>query len=233
MTTVEIQTKQCPFCAETIQLRAIKCRFCGEFLNSKRAKALEADSALDPLVGEGEETDDVVVFAGRPSLFGMAGTVIKGMFFIVLAALAIKFPLETMLVGPLNLQLTEDRILMIGQYRFIAGIGLIVVVALILLLKMVQLKMTYYEVTPDRIEWSRGILDRRVDNLDMFRVIDLKMRRTIFDCIFGIGAVALVTTDKSDPEFVFEKVRSPRKLYDIIKKASLEADRQNRVIHME
>ncbi len=230
---LELQTKQCPFCAETIQARAIKCRFCGEFLNSKKAKSLEAGSEPDSQANEDEKMDDVVMFAGRPSLFGMAGMAVKGLFFITLAVLVIKFPLETMLASPLNLQLTEVQILMFGQYRFIAGIGLIVIVALILLLKMVWLKMTYYEVTSERIEWSRGILDRRVDNLDMFRVIDLRMRRTIFDCIFGIGAVALVTTDKSDPEFVFEKVRSPRRLYDIIKKASLDADRQNRVIHME
>jgi len=233
MKVLELQTKQCPFCAETIQSQAIKCRFCGEFLNSKKAKALEAGPEPDFQADEDEKTDDVVMFAGRPSLFGMAGTVIKGMFFIILAALVIKFPLETMLAGPLNLQLTENQILMFGQYRVIAGIGLIVVVVLILLMKVVRLKMTYYEVTPERVEWSRGILDRRVDNLDMFRVIDLKMRRSIFDCIFGIGTVGLITTDKTDPEFVFEKVRGPRRLYDIIKKASLDADRQNRVVHLE
>ncbi|MHC4542783.1 MAG: PH domain-containing protein [Planctomycetota bacterium] len=85
----------------------------------------------------------------------------------------------------------------------------------------------------DRIEWSRGILDRRVDNIDMFRVIDLKMRRSLLDCIFGVGTVALVTTDKSDPEFVFEKMRYSRDLYDIIKKASLEADRKTGVVHLE
>jgi len=43
----------------------------------------------------------------------------------------------------------------------------------------------------------------------------------------------LITTDKTDPEFAFEKVRHCRLLYDVIKKASLEADKQNRVIHME
>ncbi len=93
--------------------------------------------------------------------------------------------------------------------------------------------MTRYEVSPDRIEWSRGILDRRVDNLDMFRVIDLKMRRSVIDCIFGIGTVELITTDKTDPEFEFEKVHRPRELYDIIKKASIEADSTTGVVHLE
>jgi hypothetical protein len=67
----------------------------------------------------------------------------------------------------------------------------------------------------------------------MFRVIDLKLRRSFLDRVLGIGTVVLVTTDKSDPEFVFEKVRRARQLYDVIKKASLEADRQTRVVHLE
>ncbi len=53
------------------------------------------------------------------------------------------------------------------------------------------------------------------------------------DCIVGIGSVGLITTDKSDPEFEFEKVRRPRELYDVIKKASLEADRHAGVVHLE
>jgi hypothetical protein len=48
-----------------------------------------------------------------------------------------------------------------------------------------------------------------------------------------VGTVALVTTDKTDPKFVFEKVRNSRLLYDSIKKASLEADRRTGVVHLE
>ena len=35
------------------------------------------------------------------------------------------------------------------------------------------------------------------------------------------------------PEFEFEKLRSPRILYDIVKKASLKADQQRGVVHLE
>jgi len=233
MAFTDFQTKQCLFCAETIQARAIKCRFCGEFLNSDKARALNTDPESDSQSSEYEEAIDNVLFAARPSLLGMAPAMVKGLFFIVLAGLLVRLPLENFINDLLGLGLTESQSLTVGGYRLIAGLGLGLIVVLVLVMKMVRLKMTRYEVSPDRIEWSRGILDRRVDNLDMFRVIDLKMRRSVIDCIFRIGTVGLITTDKTDPKFEFEKVRRPRELYDIIKRASLEADRRTGVVHLE
>lgn len=182
---------------------------------------------------EDEETNDNVLFVARPSLWGMAAAMVKGLLFFALAGILVRLPLENLINDLLDLGLTESQSLTVGVYRVIAGFGLGLIVVLILLIKVVRLKMTCYEISPDRIEWSRGILDRHVDNIDMFRVIDLKMRRTVLDCIFGIGTVGLVTTDKTEPKFEFEKVRRPRELYDIIKKASLEADRRTGVVHLE
>jgi membrane protein YdbS with pleckstrin-like domain len=238
MVFINLQTKDCPFCAETIRARAIKCRFCGEFLNTDKARALEKEHAQvpDTEILEDEEfqdLDDNVLFAARPSLWGITSTLIKGTCIIILAGLAIKYPLENYTDKWLNLELTGEQISTVGTYRILTGLALGLIVASVLILKTVKLKMIYYEVSPDRIEWGRGILDRQVDNIDMFRVIDLKMRRNILDCIVGIGSVGLTTTDKSDPTFEFEKVRRPRELYDIIKKASLEADRQTGVVHIE
>lgn len=265
----QTETKQCPFCAETIQAAAVKCRFCNEFLNTPKARALEQN---DDDCDQEPEEDESILFSGRPSLWAMAGAVIKASFFLVIAYFLINFPLErSSIFQPKEasasaeyeeytsvpteydkytgvpteaetdditqdhswLTLTESQAMIVGKYRLAAGVGLVILVLLILLLKIFRLKMTYYEISADRIEWSRGILDRRVDNLDMFRVIDLRLRRTILDCIFGIGTVILITNDKTDPEFVFEKVRNSRRLYDIIKKASLEADKRDGVIHLE
>jgi len=230
MTLIDMRTKQCIFCAETIQAEAVKCRFCGEFLNTARARALEAAARADSASEEEEQDgDDRILFAGRPSLWGIAADILKGLFFFVIAGLLIKLPLEEIL----GLELTAAEAAAFVQYRVLAGIGVGIIVVLILAIKVVRLKMIYYEITPDTIEWGRGIFDRRVDNLDMFRVIDLKLRRTLLDCMVGVGTVALITTDKTDPEFKFEKIRDARYLYDIIKKASLEADKRSGVVHLE
>jgi membrane protein YdbS with pleckstrin-like domain len=225
--------KQCIFCAETIQADAVKCRFCGEFLNTEKAKRLRRAAQNK----DDDEQQDDILFAGRPSLLGLIGAGVKGGIVLAFAIAFARVPVENLaaiLIEKFSGTLLNDEqyYALIG-YKKIMALGLAMLVALCLLYKVIKLKMTYYEVTGDRIEYSRGILDRKVDNMDMFRVIDLKLRRSFLDCIVGIGQVTLITTDKTDPEFTFEKIRRCRRLYDVIKRASLEADQKQSVIHME
>ena len=261
METLTEKTKPCPFCAEIIQAAAIKCRFCNEFLNSQRAKNLAAasddeDTSSDHILFEARPS-----LFGMASAV-IKGTLFLALAAFLIyypieqmpmfqpketeqpAELSPEYEAAETIMSEYNLaetpppesddfSLTQNQLNAIAKYRVIAGISLAALVVLILLTKMLWLKMMRYEVSSDRIEYSRGILDRRVDNIDMFRVIDIQMRRTLLDCIFGIGSVTLITTDKTDPKFKFKKVHGSRRLYDIIKKASLDADRKNSVIHLE
>jgi membrane protein YdbS with pleckstrin-like domain len=232
------QTKVCPFCAETILSAAIKCRHCGEFLNTARAQAMLTQPGRQGGFGGEQQTDgedkpkdkpDAIVYTGRPTLWMMTMDFVKGGAILLAAILIIAWHIERISW----LHLSVQSIAVVGKYRVLLGLGTFFVVGLILFYKAWKIRMTHYEVSPDRIEYGEGVFDRRVDNIDMFRIVDIKLRRNVLDCMVGVGTVILTTSDKNQPEFEFKKIKNSRELYDTIKKASLSADRRTNVIHME
>jgi membrane protein YdbS with pleckstrin-like domain len=235
------RTKPCPFCAETIRYEAVKCRFCNEFLTGDRKQVREKICPDAPGEEPEEETEaseetDVesdILWSGRPSLLALAGTAVRTTCFAALCWLAFQYPVTKIVSYIPKANVPAAQLLQIEAWIDLAALGLAMVALLVLAWKTASLKSIHYEVSPDRIEWSRGIFDRHVDNLDMFRVVDLKLRRSLLECFLGIGTVVLITKDESDPEFEFVKVRRSRSLYDILKDAGLKADKKRGVIHLE
>ncbi|MCD4830599.1 MAG: PH domain-containing protein [Anaerohalosphaeraceae bacterium] len=223
-------TKRCPYCAELILAAAVKCRYCGEFLSRSEKIGGEFPELHSSVARKQKAADNTVLFESNASGWIAAGAIIKAIMVIAAAGFIALWPIEKILT---DYEIEQSVINAIEKYRVLGAVGVTILALLIVVIRVLQIKSIHYEVTPDRVEWSRGIFDRRIDNVDMFRVVDLKLHRSMMDCVLGIGSIVLITKDQTDPEFRFAKLRKSRKLYDIIKTASLDADAKRGVIHLE
>lgn len=101
-----------------------------------------------------------------------------------------------------------------------AGLSYIALIAPVLmwLIRWWVTKCTSYELTTQRLKIGAGILNRKLDELELFRVKDYAMDQPLFLRLVGLGNLILVTSAASTPtvamraianvEYVREKLRT-------------------------
>ena len=74
----------------------------------------------------------------------------------------------------------------------LAGIGLLVV-----LVKWIENLATTYELTRDRLVIRRGIFVKSIDEIELYRVKDIRIDFTIINQWANIGTISLLSSDET------------------------------------
>lgn len=74
-------------------------------------------------------------------------------------------------------------------------------------------RLIRYDLTADRLLVTRGLLMRRVDNLELYRVRDLHLELPLLPRLLGVGDVVLDTVDHSTPSVVLTGVKKPAEVF--------------------
>ena len=78
------------------------------------------------------------------------------------------------------------------------------------------ISFTRYALSEDRLFLHRGFLNVKHDEIVLYRVRDLRVSVSLWQRIFGVGSVMVVSTDKSIPELTLKNIRQPNEVKELI-----------------
>lgn len=75
---------------------------------------------------------------------------------------------------------------------------------------------TRYALSEDRLFLRRGFLNIKQDEIVLYRVRDLRVTQNLWQRIFGVGTIHVVSTDKSVPTLDIKNVKQPFEVKELI-----------------
>ncbi|MDD2534787.1 MAG: PH domain-containing protein [Eubacteriales bacterium] len=74
------------------------------------------------------------------------------------------------------------------------------------------LSFTRYIVDEDRLTLKIGLLNSLVNDVLLYRILDVKLVQTLWQKLFGVGTITLFTADKSQDQIKLRNIKHPEKV---------------------
>ena len=91
------------------------------------------------------------------------------------------------------------------------------------------LSFTRYCLSEDRLFISEGFLNFRDDEILLYRVRDIDTRRSLWQRLFGVGTVTVISSDKTMPSLVLKNIKDPIFVKELIHRQVEEMKIRRRV----
>jgi len=119
-----------------------------------------------------------------------------------------------------------------------AGIGALGYLALLIpalmwLIRWWVTKCTHYEMTSQRLRIRTGILNKKVDELELFRVKDYTLEQPFLLRLVGLGNLTMITSDATSPTVTIKAIPDIEDVREKLRQAVQHERDRKRVRHLD
>ncbi len=116
--------------------------------------------------------------------------------------------------------------------RASALIVTILTVGIAALVYWLQSRRLRYRITTQRVVVEHGLFSKRLEQIDLYRVVDYVVERPFGQRVMGTGNLLLKTSDRTTPELHITGVKTDVvALYERLREAT-EAEKQHRAVRV-
>jgi len=112
---------------------------------------------------------------------------------------------------------TPSQLINIKCYLFCGALFWVVVPLFVMFWQYLKVKSSIYEFTSERLILKKGIFNRLTDQVELYRVKDIRLEEPFLMRIFGLGNIVLVTSDKTLGDILLPAMRDSENLKDKIR----------------
>ncbi len=91
----------------------------------------------------------------------------------------------------------------------------------------------HYTITDERIRITEGLVGKARDNVELVRIQDMSYSQTVTERMFNLGDITISSHDASRPTIILRNVQDPESIYEILRRAVLNARKKHGFTYRE
>lgn len=95
------------------------------------------------------------------------------------------------------------------------------------------LSFTKYRLTEEKLLIDTGILSIKEEEVQLYRIMDLTLKCSLWQRIFNVGTIHCCSGDKTTPEFEIRDIKNPSEVKELLSKHIEEQRDKKRIAGRE
>ena len=136
-------------------------------------------------------------------------------------------PSQWLNLGPFTVAFLLTVGIIVGGVFFPPAFAGLILPFAFVIWKYLVVRMEIFELTNERLRITRGVINQKIDEIELYRVKDSVMIRVWWMRITGLASIQLETSDRNMPKLVIPAIRGGADMRELLRKqVELQRDKK-------